>query len=151
MITVEPLENRPELVPVCARWNFHEWGQQAGRTMQETVDAFMAFLEPDSRQKAFVALHAGIPSGLVLLIDNDLESHTHLVPWLASLYVAPPFRSKGIGKQLISAAENAARELGHPELYLYTDKPDYYHAVGWQDREELSGENAGMTILNRSL
>lgn len=151
MITVEPLENRPELVPVCARWNFHEWGQEAGRTMQETVDAFMAFLAPDSRQKAFVALHAGIPSGLVLLIDNDLESHAHLAPWLASLYVAPPFRSKGIGKQLIAAAENAARNQGHPELYLYTDKPDYYRAAGWEHHEALNGENAGMAILNRVL
>lgn len=151
MITVEPLENRPELVPVCARWNFHEWGREAGRTMQETVDAFMAFLDPDNQQKAFVALHAGIPSGLVLLIDNDLDTHEHLKPWLASLYVAPAFRNKGVGKQLIKAAEEAARSQGHEELYLYTDKPDYYRSAGWEHHEALAGENAGMAILNRAL
>ncbi|MGO4449975.1 GNAT family N-acetyltransferase [Phyllobacterium sp. TAF24] len=151
MITVEPLENRPELVPVCARWNFHEWGQAYGRTMEQTVDALMPMLDPDSRQKAFVALVSGIPSGLVLLIDNDLDSHEHLTPWLASLYVAPAFRNKGIGKQLIAVAEEAARSQGHEELYLYTDKPDYYRSVGWQPHEELAGENQGMTILNRNL
>ncbi len=151
MITVEPLENRPELVPVCARWNFHEWGHADGRSMEQTIDAFMELLAPGSRQKAFVALVSGFPSGLVLLIDNDLDSHAHLTPWLASLYVDPAFRNKGIGKQLIAAAENAARDQGHSELYLYTDKPDYYRAAGWQHHEALAGENDGMAILNRAL
>ncbi|MCP5781392.1 GNAT family N-acetyltransferase, partial [Klebsiella pneumoniae] len=76
-------------------------------------DAFMELLAPGSRQKAFVALVSGFPSGLVLLIDNDLDSHAHLTPWLASLYVDPAFRNKGVGKQLIAAAENAARDQGH--------------------------------------
>ena len=87
----------------------------------------------------------------MLLIDNDLDSHAHLTPWLASLYVDPAFRNKGIGKQLIAAAENAARDQGHSELYLYTDKPDYYRAAGWQHHEALAGENDGMAILNRAL
>ncbi|ATU93938.1 GNAT family N-acetyltransferase [Phyllobacterium zundukense] len=151
MIRVEPLENHPELVPLCARWNFEEWGQSAGRTMEETVEGFLGFLDPSSGQKAFVGFASGLPVGVALLIDNDLESHAHLKPWLASLYVMPEMRGQGVGKALIGATENSARNLGHTQLYLYTSEPDYYRPLGWQDFETLTGDDAGLVILARSL
>src|SRR5688572_9099514 len=89
MIKIEPLENHPELVPLCACWNFEEWGQAVGRTLQETIDGFEPFLNPAGQQKAFIGFDNDLPAGLVLLIDNDLESHPHLKPWLASLFVVP--------------------------------------------------------------
>jgi GNAT superfamily N-acetyltransferase len=151
MILVEPLENHPQLVPLCARWNFLEWGQSAGHTMEAIVDAFLGFLDPLSNQKAFVAFLSGLPAGLVLLIDNDLESHSHLRPWLASLYVVPEMRNEGVGTRLIGAAENAARDQGHGSLYLYTSEPDYYRRLGWREFETLTGDEAGLVILAREL
>jgi GNAT superfamily N-acetyltransferase len=151
MILVEPLENHPELVPLCARWNFSEWGQAAGHTMEAIVDAFLGFLDPFSTQKAFVAFLSGLPAGLVLLIDNDLESHAHLAPWLASLYVVPEMRNEGVGRRLISAVESAARDQGHAGLYLYTSNVEYYRRLGWREFETLTGDDAGLTILAREL
>jgi predicted N-acetyltransferase YhbS len=92
-----------------------------------------------------------LPAGLVLLIDNDLESHPHLKPWLASLFVAPEMRGKGIGTALIRAVENAARDQRHAALYLYTGKAGYYRSLDWQDHEELSGDYDGLMILIRKL
>jgi GNAT superfamily N-acetyltransferase len=151
MILVEPLEHHPELVPLCARWNFLEWGQSTGHTMEAIVDAFLGFLEPSSRQKAFVAFLSGLPAGLVLLIDRDLDSHAHLKPWLASLYVVPEMRNEGVGRHLVRAAESAARNQGHTELYLYTSEVDYYRRLGWQEFETLTGKDAGLVILAREL
>ncbi|MEK1886640.1 MAG: GNAT family N-acetyltransferase [Phyllobacterium sp.] len=151
MIAVEPLEKHPGLVSVCARWNYDEWGKSAGRTLERTIDDLRGFLEPSSRQKGLVGFVSGVPSGLALLIDNDLETHPHLQPWLASLYVVPEQRGKSLGGALIAATEETARSLGHRELFLYTEKGDYYLRFGWQPYEALTGEDAGYTILSRRL
>lgn len=151
MIRVEPLENHPELVPLCARWNFEEWSQSAGRTMEETVEGFLGFLDPSGRESAFVAFASGLPVGVALLIDNDLESHAHLRPWLASLYVMPEMRGNGVGKALVQAVENAAREQGHTDLYLYTSEADYYQRLDWQEIETLTGDDAGLVVMARRL
>lgn len=151
MIRVDPLENHPELVPLCARWNFEEWGQSAGRTREQTIEAFLGFLDPSSRQKALVGFASGLPVGLVLVIDNDLETHVHLKPWLASLYVMPEMRGNGVGKALVRAAEIAASNQGHRELYLYTSEADYYQQLGWQELETLTGDDAGLVVMARRL
>ncbi len=151
MIKIEPLGCYPELVSLCARWNFEEWGQAAGRTLEDTVEGFGPFLDPAGQQGAFIGFVSGLPAGLVLLIDNDLESHPHLKPWLASLYVVPDMRGKGVGKALIRAAETAAREQGSAELFLYTSKVNYYQRLGWQEFEVLSGDYNGTMILVRKL
>jgi predicted N-acetyltransferase YhbS len=103
------------------------------------------------REKAFIGFGSGLPAGLVLLIDKDLESHAHPKPWLASLYVVPEMRGKGVGKALVRATEHAARDQGLAELCLHTSKVDYYRRLGWQKFETLSGDDAGLVILARKL
>lgn len=100
---------------------------------------------------ARVALWNEQPAGLALLIHNDLETHPHLKPWVASVFVAPDYRSKGIAKGLVDAIEDAARELGYAEAYLYTDKPDLYRQIGWSDFEHLEGDYAGMLIMKKKI
>lgn len=150
-IKVEPLENHPELVPLCARWNYEAWGRAGGRSRDEIVEAFLGFLDPESRQKALVGFVSGLPVGLSLLIENDLESHPHLKPWLASIYVVPDMRLIGVGKAMIEATEAAARQQGYSELYLYTSEIEYCERIGWQKFEALSGDNAGMWIFKKTL
>jgi GNAT superfamily N-acetyltransferase len=152
MITkVDSLENHPELVPLCARWNYVTWGRDDGRSREEIIDSFLGFLNPESRQKALVGFVSGLPVGLSLLIDNDLETHPHLQPWLASLYVTPEMRLIGVGKAMVEATEKVAQQQGHEQLYLYTAETGYYERMGWQKIEELQDENAGMWILKKPL
>ncbi|MEP7452952.1 GNAT family N-acetyltransferase [Phyllobacterium sp. SB3] len=152
MITkVELLEHHPELVPLCARWNYEAWGRDGGRSREEIIEGFLGFLDPNSHQKALVGFVSGLPVGLSLLIDNELESHPHLKPWLASLYVTPEMRLIGVGKAMVEATEQAAMQQGHKQLYLYTGETGYYERMGWQKFEELRDENAGMWILQKSL
>ncbi len=152
MITkVEPLENHPELVPLCARWNYDTWGQYDGRSREEIVEAFLGFLNPASHQKALVGFVSGLPVGMSLLIDSDLDSHPHFHPWLASLYVTPEMRLIGVGKAMVEATEKTAQQQGHDRLYLYTVETRYYERMGWGKVEELHDENAGMWILSKSL
>lgn len=151
MTKVELLENHPELVPLCARWNYITWGRDGGRSREEIIDSFLGFLNSESRQKALVGFVSGLPVGLSLLIDNDLETHPHLQPWLASLYVTPEMRLIGVGKAMVEATEKIAQQQGHQQLYLYTSETGYYERIGWQKIEELDGENAGMWIMKKPL
>ncbi|MDR6431823.1 GNAT family N-acetyltransferase [Brucella pseudogrignonensis] len=151
MIEIITLEQRKDLAAICAKWNHVEWGQAAGATEEQIVDALNELIHATDGQAVRAALWNGELAGFVLLIHNDLESHPHLKPWVASLLVAPEFRGRGVAKALMTAIETAAHELGYSEAYLYTDKPDLYRKIAWSDFEELSGDDEGMLILNKKI
>jgi predicted N-acetyltransferase YhbS len=50
---------------------------------------------------------------------------------LGPLTIEPPFRSRGIGRQLIARALSAAREAGHKLVVLVGDEP-YYARAGFK-------------------
>ncbi|KAB2655273.1 GNAT family N-acetyltransferase [Brucella tritici] len=151
MLQIVSLADRPDLIPVCAAWNHAEWGEFTGSSLAQTAEAFSDISREDDGQVARVALWNGQPAGLALLIHSDLETHPHLKPWVASVFVAPDCRGKGIARSLVGAIEDAARELGYAEAYLYTDKPDLYRRIGWSDFEHLEGDYAGMLILEKKI
>lgn len=151
MLQIVPLADRPDLVPVCAAWNHAEWGEFTGSTPEQTAQAFYDISREDDGQAARVALWNGEPAGLALLIHSDLETHPHLKPWVASVFVAPGHRGKGIAKGLVGAIEDAARQHGYGEAYLYTNKPDLYRQIGWSDFELLDGDYAGMLIMQKKI
>ncbi|GGA80070.1 hypothetical protein GCM10011491_04190 [Brucella endophytica] len=150
MIKIEALGQRPELIPTCARWNYDQWGRQAGRSLDETVAGLEQIIAGD-KQEALVAQLDGTPCGMVLLIDCDLSSHQHLKPWVASVLVQPDFRGRGVGRELLAAIERAARELGFQEAYLYTAKPQYYHRMGWEIQERFTDGGEELSIMSKSL
>lgn len=119
--------------------------------MAQIAEAIGQIAQDTQGQAARIALWNGKPAGMVLLIHSDLDTHTHLTPWLASLYVAPEFRSLGISRGLVKAIEQVAFDLRHEELYLYTYHPSFYEQIGWSNFEALEGDQAGMTILRKSL
>ncbi len=151
MFEIIDLADRPDLIPACATWNFGEWGEFHGGTLEQTVTDFQNLVQANDGQVARIALFDGELAGIALLIDNDLETHPHLKPWVASVFVLPGYRGRGIAKSLVGAIEKAAAELGHGGAYLYTDKPDLYRQIGWVDFEQLDGDYAGMLIMNKKI
>ncbi|WP_343312689.1 GNAT family N-acetyltransferase [Brucella sp. BE17] len=151
MLKIIDLATRPDLIPICANWNHGEWGASSGMDRDTVLLAFEKLIQSADRQAARIALWNGEAAGLALLIDNDLETHPHLTPWIASVFVSPAHRGKGIAKKLVGEIEAAAAALGYKEAYLYTEKPDLYRQVGWHDFEELNDENAGMLILRKQI
>lgn len=130
-VTIEHLGDHPKLVERCARWNHGAWGQGTGASLGEVAGALRRIAFQSPSEEAFVALDGGEPAGMCLLIECDLPSHAQLRPWLASLFVAPQFRRRGIGRRLVGAVEAAARGRGEPAVYLYTSLPAYYRPLGW--------------------
>jgi len=151
MIEIIKLDDRNDLAANCAKWNHKEWGYLSGATEDQIIDGMHELVHATDGQAVRAALWNGELAGFVLLIHNDLDSHPNLKPWVASLLVAPEFRGRGVAKALMVSIEAVAHELGYSEAYLYTDKPDLYRKIAWNDFEELTGDDEGMLILNKKV
>ena len=73
-----------------------------------------------------------------------MQTHSHLGPWLASVYVHEKYRRQGIASQLIQRCIESAQEINVDKLYLFTpDEYHFYHKRGWRLMESTlyHGEN----------
>ncbi len=134
MITITLLKNHPECVTRIAEiW--HEvlgkkWFPEIG--IQEIESGYLEELN-DDMPLAYVALHNDLPVGTCSLQFKG-GIRPDLAPWLGDLVVDLAYQKQGIGKMLIDAAKNKAKELGFSNLYLFTFEPTlfaYYSKLGW--------------------
>jgi predicted N-acetyltransferase YhbS len=94
---------------------------------------------------------AGLMVGTASLLSDDLEGDPRN-PWLASVFVQPEHRGKGIASTLVVAIEDAARRLGYPTLYLFTTSAARLYArLGWRalERREYRGEH--IQVMDKAL
>jgi predicted N-acetyltransferase YhbS len=99
-----------------------------------------------------LALEGEVLLGSVSLVRDDLPGREELSPWLASLYVPPERRSRGIGGALVDAAVAEARRLGVERLCLFTPRHEaYYAARGWAVLERTSTEGQPIVIMSLTL
>ncbi len=151
------LPNDPTVVETLASWHQATWGHLTGRSQAERVREFDPQLESDRIPLTVVAFIAGaggeaVPAGSASLLVDDMDTHPHLTPWLASVYVDPPHRRRGIGERLCRRIVHEAERLQVPRLYLFTpDKMDYYARMGWETlfREPYRGED--VTVMKLEL
>lgn len=100
----------------------------------------------------FVALIGNQPVGTASLTVDDMDTRPELAPWLASVFVLPEWRGRGIASRLARRVEEEAREAGIATLYLYTpDQQALYRRLGWEDREALHYRGEDVTVMLRRL
>ena len=80
------------------------------------------------------------PDGLAVLRFSPAIWTDGLECYLAELYVAPSRRGRGLGRALMDAALNLARERGADYIYLATSEDDevaraLYERMGFSNRE----------------
>lgn len=148
--SIESIAAEPGVVDTLAAWHHREWGElmapwslaDARAELAECVVAngFPATLVAfdESRQ----------PAGSISLIASDAPEFSEYSPWLASLYVAPSFRGRGLGKQLIDALVAHAHKLGFERLYLFTPvSPEIYRRSGWREIEKRQIGDHEVTLM----
>jgi polyamine oxidase len=134
---IENLVDFPQFGGILATRHVHEWGHLYPDSVWN---------EPTARQEFSSMQRDWIPLTLIalddvsgellgsasLIADDDLEGFAHLSPWLASLYVIPSARSRGIASELTNAILRESYRLGHLYTYLFTSgQEEYYRARGW--------------------
>lgn len=150
---IDPLADFPDMIQTLAEWHDLEWRHlnPDNYDLQARISEYRQANSPDHIPVMLVAHDNSKPMGSVRLIDDDMETHPELAPWLASLYVHPDFRRQGIATRLISEIEKTAKRLGFDQLYLFTeDRKDFYKKLGWRElfRETYYSEN--VTVMTKN-
>ncbi len=151
MIETASLLERPDLIAVAAGWGFAQWPGLYDSLAQAEARAAAcnAILGPD---QCFVLLEDGVPVAMAALVVSDLEERPELTPWLAGVYVHPPFRGRGHAVRVVRRVEEAARQAGCPTLWLYTrTAAGLYRGLGWQDTETLLRPKGEYALMRRDL
>lgn len=152
---IRPLAERPEWVESLADWHYEEWGGLYGAAWS------LALCRQELQRHAaapgcpgtWVAEEVGVLMGSVSVVEKDADELSEVAgPWLASLYVRPAARGRGLGRALIRAAEAAAREAGFPRLWLFTlEHTELYRALGWQLDHVGRVQTTPVTVMHRDL
>ena len=133
MIKIEYLSDFPNFTDTVAAWLYDEFivGERPGVTYDNILEAVKKSNKTELPVR-LIALYDGNLAGTVSIVDNDLRCRPY-TPWLASLYVSPPYRKNKIGEQLIKRVVEIAKDLGYGELYLRTEHTgNYYRNRNWQ-------------------
>ena len=132
---IEYLDRHREHVATLAAWHHAQWGHLYD---EWTLDVARAEL-------ADHASHRSLPTTLILLDGDQPVGSVSVVledapefcgegsPWLASLYVRPEARGRGLGARLARAAVALAAREKIANLFLFTpEHAAFYSRLGWR-------------------
>lgn len=145
--------DHPQWTPQLARWHFEAFG---GQNPEWTRYALEAELHGHRLRLAIpttvIALQGEELLGSASLIPEDLPEIQDLSPWLASVFVHPQWRGRGIGAALVEKICQIATQLGVPRLHLVTtDKEGWYLSLGWTSQEQRIVGGETFTVMYKDL
>ena len=153
ILKIVPLApDSPHLITI-ATWQHEAWGHlNPSLDFEGRCDEVRGECGTGGVPRVFVAMNGDQPVGTASLIESDMTIRSELAPWLASVFVLPEWRGRGIASRLVQRVEEEAREAGIATFYLYTpDQQALYRRLGWQDCEELSYRGEAVTLMIRDL
>ena len=135
-----------DMIRILANYHAKAFGDSNERTPADRAKEMKAHAIKDPTSSA-------VPMTLIALIDNELAgsckiceddfdgARPNLTPWLATLFVVPEHRGKGVGSALANKAANEVKSSGCGDvLYLWACERDVamgmYRKLGWEVIEE---------------
>lgn len=148
-IEIKILDSDEVNIQAIASWLFNEWGRHIqGRTLEQVLERIRERVLSSTIPLTVIATENGTPIGTASLASEDLDSHKHLTPWLASVYVVPEFRKNGVGSKLCKKIVKEAKRIGIRDLYLFTpDKADFYRHLGWIEIDKSKDKNKEVVVM----
>jgi GNAT superfamily N-acetyltransferase len=151
------LADQPELIAEVGVLRWRAAGQ--GGTPAPWIESTARDAGRDRLPLTLVAMDLeGRAIGAVTLGLADGTDHDGAVaagcppgaPWVARLVVRPGERLCGVGRLLVAAAEDLARQHGHDQVWVAAESVDveFYRHCGWQDD---SGAHADVIVLSKAL
>lgn len=153
-LSIAYLADYPAHLTLLAEWMFTTWGHyNPGSSIERIQSKLAEHLKRDNLPITLVALDNHQPVGTCSLRIND-GIRPDLTPWLASLFVLPEYRGKGIGEKLIEAITQEARRFHYPKLYLLAfdpTLPSWYQKLGWQGIGMDKLHDQAVSVMEKSI
>ena len=140
----------PSFAPALAEAHAREWGHLYANWNQETALADFRLEKVNSDlPTTWVAHHpAGILLGSVSLVLDDLPGHPGLNPWLASLFVFPKYRGRGLGRILTQTALDFLAARRYPHAFLFTkDQVAFFSKFQFAVHAKSKAQGREVTIM----
>jgi len=158
-VQIATLAGHDHLAPVLGAWHHAEWGHLYPDDVWNATTAvaeFQAMARPDARDRTLVAFEGGsrnadaVLGSVSLVASDDLEGFEHLAPWLASMFVVPRARGRGIAVALTEALMLEARAAGHDTVHLFTSGQQQFWADrGWCVVAEVTAHGHAAAVMAR--
>lgn len=147
------LKDQPEHLETLARWHHTQWSYlNPNANIQQRIKEMQTYLLDQTVPSTFIALIGFELAGSAAIIENDMDTHMDLSPWLASVYVAENFRNMGIGSALVKHAMEFAGQNDVETLYLFTDEQvPFYKNLGWHEYMTDHYRSVDVTIMKANL
>ena len=154
-----PSSLRAALGVQFAGWHIEEFGHLYPHEVwneEIAVAEFATMSTPGELPTTWVAFDgddrsaAGVLGSVSLIATDDLPGYEHVGPWLASLFVHPRGRIRGLGERLVNHAVQAATEAGHAEVFLFTaGQAEFYLQRGWRMVGEATAQGHRADVMVR--
>ncbi len=147
------LSQAPQYLPEIAQWHHDEWGcYNPGLSLHARVHDMQLHLSNELMPSTYVAIEGQMVVGSAALIsESDMQTHPEWSPWLASVFVSPDWRRKGIATALIRHILEQAGQHHVKNIYLFTpDQAALYQKLGWRimHKEEYMGHDVTIMTID---
>ena len=148
------LADRPEAIPILARWYFDQWGE---RSPGSTVATMCSILETYLNRTAIPLLVLAVDHdeilGVASLKYREMDLYPDREHWLGGVYVPTVHRSRRVGSHVVENVVERARRLNVSTLHLQTERLDggMYGRLGWEPAERVTYRGREVLVMERTL
>ena len=145
------LADHPGHVPVLARWHHAQWGHlYDGWSLEVAERELRDHATRRDMPTTLVVVEGDRLLGSVSLVEEDApELRDHGDAWLASLYVRPEERGRGLGELLARAVVAFAADQEVERLWLFTpEHEDFYARLGWRARDSATLHGTPVRLMD---
>jgi len=128
MVLIQEIEtNSPHLITLY-KWFESEW---------DDVEAIAPMKNGKVIPNPIIALKDGELVGGLIFTRFPSPITREQAVWINAVFIKNAERKQGISSQLINRAEKLVKEMGEPELLVFTEIKALYSRLNWQVIETL--------------
>lgn len=133
------LQDYPHFAEQCSQWDDAAWPRNP-EIEDFFADHYHLAAENNGNEvpMVWVALTSdNMPIGMVSLIADDHPDYLHLSPWLASAFVLPEYRGKGVFRALHDALLDCVKtQTDYKNIHVYSHI-DFSYLGNWTAIEKI--------------
>ena len=146
------LKDEPEHISLLAKWHHREWSYlNPGKTEAQRAEKMKCYLGDNFVPSTYLLKNGSSIIGSAAVIESDMDTHSELTPWLASVYVHPDYREQGAGSKLVQYVMDQCKRNAIKTFYLFTPgQAKFYERLGWKTLKTEEYRGTLVTIMRSS-